>query len=67
MKVQQVLDSVLHPDSLERVGVGDALLVLANVGFVIHPHEAVWTDQILVSITGGWTLAMEGALNKEQG
>ena len=59
--------SVLHPDSLEGVGVGDALLVLANVGFVIHPNEAVWTNKILVSVTGGWTLAMEGALNKEQG
>ena len=35
-------ESVFHPDSLERVCVGDALLVLANVRLVIHPHEVVW-------------------------
>ena len=53
--------TVLHPDPLEGVGVGDALLVLADVGSVIHSSEAVWADQVLVRVTGGWTLAMEGS------
>ena len=45
--------------------VGDALLVLANVRLVIHPHEVVWLHRELISVNGSWTFATERGLRKK--